>query len=356
MGLALGLGLGTKPTILLFAPPLLAIVALRARRAGWGSAVAIPLVVVLVAMLPPLPNTVRNLRTFGRPLGPDLGVTLPRRDARVVASNLLRNAALSYPFAPVWRGIGWVHAHLLHQDASDPATTFPPASGFDVRYLEPLLAPDENFAAGPAHVTIALAAGAALAARGRRLRGRAALRGQLGAALAAGFVLYAAALPWQPWANRLLLPLVVLAAPLVGGALAAVSAPLRAISGGLLGVLGIFYSLTSVRHPLVPPRTLTEGRAVLYFADYGRALPAQYGELLRRASRDGCARVALDSVEYAPEYLVWVTLDRLGPPVAIRASDVDNASRAAPAEIPAQRPCARVTLRRDGAVAYAPAP
>ena len=83
MGAALGLGIATKPTVLLFAPPFLAIIALRASRAGWRRGLGVPLAVVLVALLPGLPNTLRNVRTFGNALGPDLGcrcnATTPER-------------------------------------------------------------------------------------------------------------------------------------------------------------------------------------------------------------------------------------------------------------------------------------
>ncbi len=363
MGGALGLGLATKPTVMLFAPPFLAILALRAGRRGGRSGLVVPIAVVLLAVLPTLPNSLRNLRTFGRPLGPDLGVTLGRRDLRALTSNVLRHAALAYPSVVVWKGIAWAHAHLLHLDAGDPKTTFPPDAGFDPKYIAPLSSPDENFAASPLHVTIALAAAAAGLTRRNRRGGRAALRGQLTAALALGFLFYCGALPWQPWANRLLLPLVVLASPLVGWALSAVSAPLRAATSGLLGVVGIIVSVTSVRHPLLvsrrastaahpSPSILTRSRADLYFADYGPGLRESYEELLRRAAAGDCARVGLVSSEYDPEYLVWVTLDRIGKPVQIRHVGVENGSRAARLELAGAEPCGRVTMQPHGGAEY----
>jgi hypothetical protein len=354
LGLALGVGLATKPTLELFAAPFLVILALRARRYGRLAAVAVPLVTVLVAVGPALPNAIRNVRTFGDPLGTDVGAALGRRDARVVASNVLRVAALSYPARAVWRGVTWIHAHLLHLDASDPATTFP-ETGFDERFVEPLRSPDENFAASPLHVTLALASAAAALRRWPR-RGRAALRAQLVLALGAAFLLYCAGLRWQPWANRLLLPLVLLGSPLIGWALAEIARPVRLAMGALLGVMAIVCTLTSVRHRLLPPSILSLPRTEAVFADYDRDLPAEYEALLHRAAHDRCARIGLVSTEFAPEYLLWTTLDRTGLPVAIGAANVDNPSRGARPEQAALAPCARITLRRDGGARYTATP
>ena len=158
MGAALGLGIATKPTVLLFAPPFLAIIALRASRAGWRRGLGVPLAVVLVALLPGLPNTLRNVRTFGNALGPDLGLSLQRHDPGALASNVLRQAALSYPSINLWEGIAWLHAHVLHVDASDPATTVA-LTGFVPRTARVFLNPDENQVASPVHVTLALVGG-----------------------------------------------------------------------------------------------------------------------------------------------------------------------------------------------------
>ncbi len=345
LGCALGLGLATKTTVIVFAPPFLAILAIRAGRRGWRPGLLVPAAVVLLSLLPVLPNTIRNCRTFGAPLGPAMGVALGRRDVRAVASNVLRHAALSYPAAVIWEGIIWVHERILHLDVNDPRTTFPKKALFDVRYISPLLSPDEDFVASPVHVTLALAAAAAALAGRRRRHGRGPLRLQLTLALAAGFLLYCGALPWQIWDNRLLLPLVVLASPLVGWALAEVGAPLRAATSGLLGVVGILLSLTSLRHPLLverqgwtddhpSPSILRRARADLYFARFDRELELSYAALLRQVANDGCTRIGLVANEYSPEYLLWITLDRLGSPVLLRHVEVDNQTRGSRVEVP----------------------
>jgi 4-amino-4-deoxy-L-arabinose transferase-like glycosyltransferase len=364
MGAALGLGIATKPTVLLFAPPFLAIIALRAARAGWRRGLGVPLAVVVVALLPGLPNTLRNVHTFGNALGPDLGLSLQRHDPGALASNVLRQAALSYPSIDLWKGIAWLHAHVLHVDASDPATTVA-LTGFVPRTARVFLNPDENQVASPVHVTLALVgAVAALRAARRRRVGWASRRVQLPVAIGVALLLFCAAIRWQPWANRLLLPLLLLASPLVGWLLANAATRIRAGLTCALVALALLYGLSSVRHPWVarheaPSLSLLERtRDQLYFAEdelpsVGRELRASYDELSRRAASDGCARVGLISGDDEPEYLVWRALERAGGTPQIRNVAVMNASRTARAEIPGVDTCATVMLR-NGRADYTP--
>ena len=111
-----------------------------------------------------------TLRTFGNALGPDLGLSLQRHDPGALASNVLRQAALSYPSINLWEGIAWLHAHVLHVDASDPATTVA-LTGFVPRTARVFLNPDENQVASPVHVTLALVARRAALRAARRRRG-----------------------------------------------------------------------------------------------------------------------------------------------------------------------------------------
>jgi hypothetical protein len=216
------------------------------------------------------------------------------------------------------------------------------------------------------HVTVALiGAGAAVLAARRRRYGWTARRVLLSGALAISFGLFCWGIRWQPWANRLLLPLVLVATPLVGWTLAKASPRMRVTLMGLLGTIGIFYSFTSVRrpfiaHPQAPSLTIFgRTREELYFADdeieNGRGeLKERYENLLQQAAENDCAHLALVSQEYDPEYLLWVTLDRWRRPVQISNVDVANPSRLAAPEGPDSSPCGLVELM--GRHRYTPLP
>jgi 4-amino-4-deoxy-L-arabinose transferase-like glycosyltransferase len=355
LGGALGIGMATKTTMLLFASPFVLVLAIRARRAGRRSAFVILAVVALVAALPVLPHGVRNLRTFGSLLGPSFDTTLARRDPPALLSNVLRHVVLSYPSIAVWDGVAWLHAHVLHIDPSATATTFPDTA-FIPELARRSLSVDENFAASPFHVTIVLVGAVTALTVARRRGGRATRRFQLPIALALSFALYCAAVRWQPWANRLLLPLLLVATPLGGWVLTRVSSIKRKIFAFILGATALMYCLLSARHPLIAgpaaPSIWARSRGELYFADddlapAGGKLRGAYEELLRQARAKGCTRVALRSREFEPEYLVWITLDRLGASTQLRNARVDNVSRHAREELPGEAACAEIVLR-DG--------
>ena len=225
---------------------------------------------------------------------------------------------------------------------SDPATTAA-LTGFVPRTARVFLNPDENQVASPVHVTLALVAGvAALRAARRRRGGWASRRIQLPVAIGVAFLLFCAAIRWQPWANRLLLPLLLLATPLVGSLLANAATRIRLGLTCALVALAMLYGLSSVRHPWIarheaPSLSLRERtRDQLYFAEdelpsVGRKLRASYEELSRRAARDRCSRIGLISGDDEPEYLVWAR--RPSAPVARRRS-ATSPSRTPPAPLP----------------------
>jgi hypothetical protein len=188
----------------------------------------------------------------------------------------------------------------------------------------------------------------------------------LPAAIGVAFLLFCGAIRWQPWANRLLLPLLLLATPLIGSVLANTSTRIRGGLTGSLVALAVLYGLSSVRHPWVARHEapslslLGRTRDQLYFAEdelpsVGRTLRASYDELSRRAGIDGCTRIGLISGDDEPEYLVWRTLEHAGVTLQIRNVAVTNASSTARAEIPSVETCAIVVVRK-GRADYARVP
>jgi hypothetical protein len=233
----------------------------------------------------------RNVAAFGSPFGPDAaahGVAV-RNEAVTptrVASNLARNAALelALPWGAWNEGLARanraLHAGLgLAIDA--PATTVGP-------YADPGWWPaSEDTATAPGQMLIALLLPLALLGGARSARALA----PWGLA-AAGFVVFAATLKWQPWHARLLFPLAFPVAASVGAVFPAGLPPrvTTLLVGALIGLLTP--SVNTLQRPLLGPASIAlrdrdavllygtgaQGRALLDVARVARGLqPARVG-------------------------------------------------------------------------------
>lgn len=337
-GLSLGLALLTKGTAFLFAAPLVAgigfrIVARRERRLA---------LVPVLALLVCAPFYVRNTRLCGSPLGVDSGGVVEGRfplvndrlDARVLASNALRNVALhaaSLPAigAPAVAIVERIHT-VLGVSASDPGTTWT-GSSFD-----PLLGSlHEDHAGNPVHLLVAALGGLAVLARTPRRR--AALL--LALSVASGALLFCAVLRWQPWNSRLHLPLFVAAAPFAGLLLEETrSRVLR----GALALLLVSQALPAVCFSETRP-LLGEGSVLRRdrLSQYFVSRPAARDEFLAAAAeirRRRCGDVGLHVGLDAEEYYLWVALDEpRRSAVRLRHVGVRNGSRRL--ETPSETPC-----------------
>ena len=355
-GLALGLALLTKGTGLLFAPPLvLMAVGFLIRRRRWRAGVPI-LAVALIALTIPLGHWARNTLTCGSPFGPGREDFVREQGSKyasdlhapsIIASTLLRNTSLQFrlPDLRHLTGRRWwdrpIGRWFRDRDLTNPARDFndavkPWVVDWHVRHG---LNPDnpltnwkkmpydtggdwnsEDNAGAPLHTLLIAAAVVILPFRRPRVGGRALL---LLLAALAGLVLFAAVLRWQPWHNRLTLPGVVLAMPVVAVALEALLTPL------LLGpaMLALLVASTpwvvnnSARPMFASTTTDWFGRRSIFVmprdAERFVSQPWNYGDYQRVAtaiaSADPRATVGLRTgVDDDWEYPLWVLLRERG--------------------------------------------
>jgi hypothetical protein len=209
-GAALGLLLLTKQTGWIFAAPFIvagAIGATAAARRRLATAVAVALVLAA-------PMLLRNVATFGRPLGPRAPNYVVQNEAisaRGMASNVLRMAAshladLGPSAAPVVERAAR-RAVATFADPDDARFTFP-ARPFG---LVNRFGGDDETRGNPLHLLAGLAAMLALVVRPAPRPTRA-----LVAATVAAFLLFALTVKWQAWITRLDLPLFGLLAVFTG--------------------------------------------------------------------------------------------------------------------------------------------
>src|SRR5690242_8110095 len=172
-GAALGLAIASKGTAYVIATPFVGLLLARRYRAGGARATLLEsLLLGGIALALMLPSYVRNLQTFGHPLGPaaareSLGNAVHGPGA--LGSNIVRNLAihLRTPVPAVNRRIA-AAVRRLHQwsglDVQDPRTTYP-----DERFTVSLLSTYEGRLSNPLHLLLAAVAAVLVVARGRKL-------------------------------------------------------------------------------------------------------------------------------------------------------------------------------------------
>lgn len=376
LGGSIGLAILTKPTGIIFGAPL---VALLGYRVGGGidqwrsglrllQGVTASLVVSLVGLALSLPSYGRNIQTFGNPLGIDGGTRNDWLGIVPLLSNSLKVIALNVPIAGLWNLVRAIHTNILRLDVNDPRTSLINGGAFDPDEvgLWRLYLPVEDFVANPLHQLLFLLALATVAIaiwihRQSRFPKLTNLW-QLTLAIVAAFLLYCFLLKWQIWANRLLLPVFMLAAPVIAYWLDHYVVRLwRQIVAVGLGLVALTYSLTALNRPIIPlplesigiyqpGSVLTLDRTYLYFNHLGIAGSQQriyqaYQALVTPVRQQRCAFISLRTSGDNPEYLVSAMLKATGiSGVKLSHVQVMNESSRLPPEFPPENSCLLLKL------------
>lgn len=328
IGAALGLGLLTKPTILVFAAPVgLWLGAAMIRKLGlaaWKPAIVIISAVLLLNGA----DFARSYKLFGAPLGPlaegaddtSFGYLNDKMTIALLLSNLVRNSAIELASssearnAAVQREAIGIHEWLA-VDPRDPRTTW---SGTD---FEVSTGQSEDAAGNPLHIAL-LGLSALLLARFRTSRLVA-----FGACLLVGFTLFSLVFKWQPWHTRLLLPIFVMASAFVAVILRKTLHPVLlvlvmvALAGASVPAL-----LQNPGRPLTGPNSiLVRDRIGQYFLrrpDLGTPY-----EMATSVIRSGsCTKVGLLMGTNDWEYPLWVMTGAAAGRVELQHVGVPNLS------------------------------
>ena len=306
LGAVLGLAFLTKATAYIVALPFVAWMIVDAawrRRPHVLRTMAI--VVLAVAMLN-AGHALRNFLMFGSPLGPGREGSFVYANEHFGVSTLLantvRNVALHMgtPNERVNRamelGVAWVHRRI-GADLDDPRTTW---LGATFHVLPPIQ--HEDFAGNPAHLGL-IGLSVVLLLLTPAYRGRPEMLGYL-AALAAGAMLFAFYLKWQPWHSRLHLPFFVLATPLI----AVIWGPRRSAAAALsatLLILSVPWVLKNDSRPLLGPDSVITLRRVDQYFVNRKDLRQPYASAMRYLKEVRCSNIGL-WVDDEPEYQLWV--------------------------------------------------
>ena len=359
LGAAVGLALLTKATAYLFLPwPLAALllpVAWRERR----RALPLALAAVFCALAVNLPQYWRNWGLSGSVLGLDSaqgnGFFRWRNETigwKQTVSNMLRHTSEQLGArSPRWnRGVYdfVLAAHRdLGIDVNDPATTMP----WNV-FEPPRNANHEANAPNRWHLLLFAVVACVLA--WRALRGRDRLRAAYALSLVCGFVAFCAYLKWQPFASRLLLPLLVLGAPL---ALVVEEFGWRWLRPAWIQLVVCLFLLGGARLPTLENwvRPLRGPRSVLrvpredqYFADMTQWNNRDaYFAAVRALEGSACQTIGIDITNLQLEYPLQALVREARPDAQFVHTGVANVSRRYAPSVAAP-PCAVACLDCQG--------
>jgi len=331
-GASLGLAILTKGTAYLFAVPFLVWILPVGLKTGRTLFVKQLLIASVIVVSLNAGHSWRNTALWGNPLTTaGEKVTNDRFSGRVTISNLARNIA-SHTWTPLsainnlqFRGVASVH-ELLDIGLSDPATTL------NGQIFSPgKTSLDEDHAGNGLHLILAILAGIALTVRRNSLP-RPLLYYAL--SLASGFLLYCILLKWQPWGNRLQLPLFVLAAPLIAMAIPFERKKLALpLSAAFMLCCSVPWLMGNETRPLWGDRSILHAkRESLYFVKRPQLESYYLHYVDQFMKRDSCAIIGITSPSgNAYEYPFWALLSgRTATMPQIEHVNIDNISRSIP--------------------------
>lgn len=308
-GLCAGLVLLTKSTGYLLIGPFLALFAWKHRRertrllAGGVGVAAIATVLNCGAY-------VRNLDRYGTPFGPRQAFELHsngRFGWDVTVTNLFR--ATGSAAAGPWESLNLIIGRLVDgttrlvgSSPSDPATILG-AHSYRVSWSN-----NEDLASAPVHVLLVLVT---LGLLWRRPRGPVFA---FAMALLAAFVLFTSYLKWQPWLNRLDLPLLLLWCPAIAVALHRLGRAAETVGAAAVVLVAAPFLVLNATRPLVGPGSVLSQPETAVLFNARPELRTPYQQLADVITSRGARRVGIVSGPDAWEYPLWrLTRDAAHP-------------------------------------------
>ncbi len=339
-GSALGLALLTKATAFLFAAPFCIWFFVGKRQLSIRKRFAVAAVVLLVAASLNVGHVTRNYLVYGSAV-PDLPESQGTVNQAITpagfASNAVRNIAMHF----------WTRWKVVNTTLYDGVEAIHSALGISVnegaytwgkaRFTARRDQYDELFAGSPLQLLLIAAAAFAVLLRLRSTESQAR---HLLASLLSGAILFSLVFRWQPWHTRLHLPLLILAAPLVGYWIektrrnAAFHAPVA-----ILALNAVPFLLLNHARPLVRESAIYRiPRHDRYFMESPWLQPF-YQDLTSYVAGAHCPRIGIWVRWNYLEYPLWALLAEKSPVMPeIRHIQVKN-STSVLAENGPFRPC-----------------
>jgi len=377
MAASLGLAIATKPTAVVFGFPLLVVFAFlivgdslqRTQNLSLSLSNSFKYfsLVGLGSLILPMPSWMRNFRAVGDFFGADQTTRSQIYGLSEFLSNFFKNLALNVPIPGFTQLVVGIHEHLLRANINEPRLNFA-AIPFDTVMMSPitLLIPSEDNIANPLHFILGiLACLNVLYVFFRRNDGKHLKVCLLSIATFSGFLLFCYLLKWQPWGNRLMLPLFFLQAPIVAHYLTTSSIlqkfRVSQVVLSFASIVAVFYALTPIRHPLIALPTqqwsptylgghqsasiLLLKRDDIYYSGSGKAVKSLHHNAVDTVvGQYQCRRIGFFSGQDEWEYPIWVLLNKkTSNDFRLKHIAVQNESKNLKSEFPDSEMCAILT-------------
>ena len=395
---SISLGISTKPTAIILGFPLGIVLLIRIVRYQLKVSskddsrlniiqVLVPtftktLPLLILSLLLSMPNYWRNLQTFGSLLGSDGNNTKNSLlGLSQMTSNILKNIAINFIFPEFWTLIKHIHKFVLHIDINAPELNFADINKYatftgSLRFVSP----NEDFIGSPIHLTLFVIVVYILLVdflKNNKINHdlQTDINGNLNVlikqeypkvnyllilslTIILGFLNHSFLLKWQPWGNRLILPLAVLTSVPIAYLITHVfNANARKILLIVLTTISIIYALTTMRHPLIALPVLTPEQAKdqsasilflqrrdMYFSSVHKGLKLPYQAASDLVNQSQCKYVGLALGYDDIEYPFWTLLKR---DLKVKNVNVKNSSIQAQEEFADLSLCAIISTTQD---------
>lgn len=390
LAVSFSLAIVTKPTAFLFGAPLFLVFCFLVLRNNIqaGNSLKYSLlnsfqscsVVGLGSLVLSLPGWSRNYKAMGDLLGTtDLTTRSELHSFGELISVFLKNLALNLPIPGFTQLIIFIHEHLLKININESRLSFgDPAVPFTTPMMLPstLLLPSEDNVANPIHAVLGVIALVSVLGLAFHGDGRKKIELiLLGVSTFVGYFLFCYLLKWQPWGNRLILPLFFLQCPIISYYFnerftgTKIKWQNRLMS--LLAIIAIFHALTPIRHPLIDlpthylspgflahyqsPSILTLSRQEIYYSGTFKALGISQPKKVEQIVNEfKCKNIGFYAGINDWEYPIWVLLnEKTGGNFRFKHIWVTNNTRNLPPEFPDSEVCA-VLKGRGKSIQIAP--
>jgi hypothetical protein len=329
VGASLGLSLLTKGTAYLFVFPLLIWLAISSLKSIKFRALKYMVLIIFIAISLNVGHYIRNYETFGNIFSSgEIKYSNDNYRVTSLVSNMIRNMALEmssqfeYANRLILSGVRLLHT-TMRLNINDRATTWK-RTEFNISSAR-----HEDVAGSPIHLLLIIFTTISISC-GLQANHNHAILPYL-VVLVIAFLCFSSYLIWQPYHNRLLLPLIIIWSPIVALVLAdtKVSWTTNSIALGLV-IMALPFALLNPSRPII---SVTNTKSIFktdrlsqYFNNYPKFMQ-KYHDIAHHLKNIDCRNVAIRTGGFTWEYPLWVLLqEEFNQSIRIEYVDVENKS------------------------------